>query len=200
MEILIQNFFVEIIGQHPFIATIILSMLPVIELKGALPFGISNVWVTPLTGIQSLMACVIGGMIISAIILSLLHILLPYIKSHDLYRSLVLKFSKKTATLSTQKSNSKKFLLLCLFTLIPLPLTGYYTSCVIAILCGLKPFYSWLFINLGNLISGILILILGLLSESILSVMLLISFGLFVIYSVYVLFCIISRFLKAQNS
>lgn len=197
METIIQNIFIDIFGQNPLIITFFISMMPIIELKGALPFGMSEVWNSPLSPITSLSVCVLGGMIMSGLLIFVLHRLLPTIKNNDRYKSFFYKYKDKATTLSHAKSDLKRLLLLAFFTLVPLPLTGYYTSCLIAELVGLRPFDSWCFINIGNLLSGVIILLLSLLSNTLLKIFLYTFFGLFLVYGSYL---IISFTLKLTNN
>lgn len=187
MEIALQNIFIDVFGQHPLIITFFISMMPIIELKGAMPFGMSDIWDSPLSPLTSLSTCVLGGMVMSGLLIFVLHKLIPIIEKSDRYKSFFNKYRDKTTTLSHAKSDLKKLLLLATFTLVPLPLTGYYTSCLIAELVRLKPFDSWCFINLGNLLSGVIILLLSLLSSTLLKVFLYVFFGLFVVYGSYLL-------------
>ena len=199
MESLIQNIFISIFGQNPLLITFLLSMLPVIEIKGALPFGMSSVWDSPLSASTSLAICVLGGTVATGIFTIILSKIMPKIKKLNFYVNLQKKFHKKTATLATQNNEFKKLLFLCLFTLIPIPLTGFYTSCVIASLCDLKPFSSWCFINLGNLIAGVIIILLGFISQNILTILLYISFGVFILYGLYVFILLTTKLIKTSK-
>ena len=194
--IIIQSIFVNIFGDNVILATLIASMTPIIEIKGAIPFGASQIWTTPLTPLMSLIICILGGAIASGITLIVLKKIMPCIQKHPLYAQITRKVAKKTQTLSTQSNEMRKYLLLCFFTLLPIPLTGYYTSCLISSVCNLRYLKSWYFINLGNAISGLIIITLGLLSKDILTIIFYIFLITFIVYAICIAFILTKHLIK----
>ena len=132
------------------------AALPVIELRGAIPVGIS-------LGLSPLHAAVlgfIGSMIPVPFVLFSIRPIFNYLKKTRFFR----KFVDSITNRSMAKSgNIKKYGLwgLILFVAIPIPGTGVWTGSIIAAMLNMR--FKWAFpaIFIGNLIAGILIMILS---------------------------------------
>ncbi|NLN49182.1 MAG: small multi-drug export protein [Clostridiales bacterium] len=137
-------------------AVMFTAALPVIELRGAIPVGIS-------LGLSPLHAAVlgfIGSMIPVPFVLFSIRPIFNYLKKTRFFR----KFVDSITNRSMAKSgNVKKYGLwgLILFVAIPIPGTGVWTGSVIAAMLNMR--FKWAFpaIFIGNLIAGILIMILS---------------------------------------
>lgn len=135
---------------------IFFSALPILELRGGLPLGISMGF-TPL---QSFLLSVIGNLIPIPFLIKLYRPIIRYIA-----RS---KYFVKPASWVVKKVDSsskkvKKFELLGLFLLvaIPLPTTGAWTGSGVAAFLKLDFNKSWLIISLGVVTAGLIMLILS---------------------------------------
>ena len=137
-------------------AVMLTAALPVIELRGAIPVGIS-------LGLSPLHAAVlgfIGSMIPVPFVLFSIRPIFNYLKKTRFFR----KFVDSITDRSMAKSgNIKKYGLwgLILFVAIPIPGTGVWTGSVIAAMLNMR--FKWAFpaIFVGNLIAGILIMALS---------------------------------------
>lgn len=129
------------------------AALPVIELKGAIPVGIS-------LGLSPFHAAVIsfmGSMIPVPFILFAIRPIFNYLKKTSIFKNIVYRLTDKSLSKS---GNIQKYGAwgLLLFVAIPLPGTGVWTGSLIAALLDMR--FKWAFpaIFIGNLIAGILIM------------------------------------------
>ena len=110
--------------------TMLVSMVPVIELRGGVPFGTA----LGLAPLHALVVCIIGNMIpIPFIIVYIRRIFLWMRRKSPRLNGLVDRLEKK-AHLKGQKVPKYKYIGLWLFVAIPLPGTGAWTGALIAAL------------------------------------------------------------------
>lgn len=129
------------------------ATLPVIELRGAIPVGIS----LGLSPIHATFISFIGSMIPVPFILFAIRPIFNYLKKTKLFKKSIYKITDK----SFKKSGKiKKYGVwgLLIFVAIPLPGTGVWSGSLAAALLNLR--FKWAFpaIFVGNLIAGILIM------------------------------------------
>ena len=149
--------------------TLIISMFPLVELKGAIPIG------TLLLGEDALLTSALLGYIGSSIICIPIFFLLipifnllkkiPFIKRIVEKIEIVLKNkAKKLAKNSKNEAEAVKHKMLVLglfiFVAIPFPVTGIWTGTAIAVFLNLKFKESFLPLILGNLVAGTIITLL----------------------------------------
>ena len=147
--------------------TLIISMFPLVELKGAIPVG-------ALYGeglLTTATLAYIGSSIICIPIFFLLIPIFNLLKKIKFVNKIIEKIEmvlKQKAENFAKKSNDKaedvktKILIvgLFIFVSIPLPLTGIWTGTAIAVFLGLSFKQSFLPLILGNLVAGTLITLL----------------------------------------
>ncbi len=126
------------------------AMLPVIELRGAIPLGIGIYHLSPLL---VLVVALLGNIIPVILILLFLEPVTKWLRS--LARPIDKFFSWLFA--HTYRKHSAKFdrwgsLALMLFVAVPLPITGGWTGAFLAYLFGIKLKYA-----LPNILIGLLI-------------------------------------------
>lgn len=150
---------------NPTLATIFISMFPVIEVKGAIPFAQSRqIWGSnALSSFSATVFALLGSFIISIVLLVTLKLLFNYLKSKPKFNTFMQKikntFINKTNKVEG-KTELKTFILLFIFVAIPLPLTGVWSGCLIASLLDLDILKSLLTITVGNICAaGIIALI-----------------------------------------
>jgi len=134
------------------ITVLIISAIPVIELRGAIPIGIG----LGLSTIDSAFLSFAGSMIPVPFILFGIRPVFNYLKKTRLFKGLVEKLTNK----SLKKSDKIKkygFWGLLVFVAIPLPGTGVWSGSLIASLLDMKFKMAFPAIILGNLIAGLLI-------------------------------------------
>ena len=134
------------------VALIIISMLPLIELKGSIPIGLAM----GLKPFQTYIYSIIGSIVPSIFILMWIMPVFDYMKKKDSLKKIVAWAEKKA---KKKEGNIKKYeyLGLFLFVAIPLPGTGIWMGSLIASILGLKKMKSFLTISVGNVIAGIII-------------------------------------------
>ena len=143
---------------HPLIWTIILSILPVSELRGGIPYAILN-GVNPIT---AFLVAVLANILIIPIIFffldnihdSLLNIK-PYEKAFNFYISRKVEKVKR-------KYENLELAILFLFVAIPFPGTGAYTGVLLSWFFKLNRKKSFATIALGVITAGIITTILTL--------------------------------------
>jgi uncharacterized membrane protein len=142
---------------------LILSMLPISELRGGLPLAIvyANQHQIPIYLVFSLIVLAnILAIFIAFYFLDNIHKhLLLKVKSYKkFFDSFINKLQKKVDKFEN-KYSTMGFLALTIFVAIPLPGTGAWTGCLISWLLNLDRKKSLLSIALGVLIAGILMLL-----------------------------------------
>jgi len=146
---------------NPLLEGMLLSILPVSELRGGIPFAITK----GINPIAALIFCTLANIII----IPLIFLFLDYLHGHLLKWS----FYKKTFNLFLKKIRRQHekikrnyqiygIIALTLFVAVPLPVTGAWTGSIIAWLLNFKHWKSFLAISLGVLIAGIIVTLVSL--------------------------------------
>ena len=141
-------------GFSPELAVFITSMLPIVELRGALPLAI-NLYHIPWP--RAFIIAYIGNLVPVPFILWLLK---PIVKLLSKIKPIGNAFSwlfKRTRTKSSVMIEKYEEIGLLAFVAIPLPGTGAWTGALIAFLFGLDFKKSLLVIALGVLIAGVIV-------------------------------------------
>ena len=108
--------------------TALVSMIPVVELRGGIPFGVA----LGLTHWEAFLAAVIGNLIPLPFIVVYIRRIFQWMRRHlPALNSLVDKLEKK-AHLKGRKVTKYKYLGLLIFVAIPLPGTGGWTGALAA--------------------------------------------------------------------
>lgn len=177
----IQQFFEGIFG-NAYLVGFVISMIPLIELKGGIIYMIyqtGNIWLSFLVGVA-------GSSVIAPVLLLIFMPLIGWAKKTKIFRGIATwlekHFTKKSdrleakaqaeggevsegdeqALLARQKKvNRVKYIGLFAFTAIPLPLTGCWTASIVASILHLDYWKALLFIVLGNIVAGAAITLLG---------------------------------------
>lgn len=162
--------FSVIFGSNSWLATLIISMFPIIELKGAIPVGVSReFWgENALTEIQAFIFSLIGSCLVVPLIALIFKPILEFMKQTSTFKRVALVIENKVQT-STDKIKTKtqdggsakktifKMLGVFGFVAIPLPLTGVWTGTCIAVCLGLRFWQLVLSVMLGNIVAGFLV-------------------------------------------
>lgn len=146
------------------VATILMSMVPVIELRGAIPVGIAM----GLSPLWSTVLSVIGSTIPVPFILLGLRPLFDILKKVKWMRRIIDRTTVK-AMRKSGKVVKYGFWGLMLFVGIPLPGTGAWTGSLIAVLLDMRICRALPAIFIGNIIAGTIIYILSYTTINILS-------------------------------
>ncbi len=129
------------------------SMLPILELRGALPIALAN----GIPPVQAYIICVIGNILPIPFIIFFIKPLFVRLKKLDKLRHFIMRIEERAFKKS--KDVSKYNLVgLCIFVAIPLPGTGAWTGALIAALLDMRVKQSLISIFIGVLIAGLLML------------------------------------------
>ena len=130
-----------------------LSMMPVTELRGAIPIGIAM----NLDPFGVYAASVIGSSVISIpLILTFRHIL-SFIRGISFLKNISKKIDNKIEA-SMKKLKSASVLGIILFVGIPLPTTGSWTASAIASILHMRIRDAFIGIVLGNMMAGVIVI------------------------------------------
>ncbi len=147
---LIESYFA---GINKALAVFIVSMMPVVELRGAIPFGVS----LGMNWREVYLISVIGNILPVPFIILFFRPLIEYLEKTKLFGSLAAKLRKRTNS-KIAGMNKYKILGLFLFVAIPLPGTGAWTGAAIAGLLKMRIKHSFLPIFFGVIVAGILMM------------------------------------------
>jgi len=139
------------------LAVIMAAALPVIELRGAIPLGIS----LGLSPLYSAILGFIGSMLPAPFILFTVRPIFQYLKKTKPFRKIVEKISERSLNKNGPKVQKYGAWGLLVFVAIPLPGTGVWSGSLIAALLNMR--FKWAFpsIFVGNAIAGFIIYILS---------------------------------------
>ena len=150
MKEAIQAFFLEMVGEE--LCVFFCSMLPIIELRGAIPMGAAF----GLPWWQTYIIAVIGNMLPVPIILLFVKSVLNWMAGCKV------KFFNKVANKMFEKAAKNRakieryaFWGLTLFVAIPLPATGAWTGTLVAALFDMRFWKSLLSALIGVMIAGV---------------------------------------------
>lgn len=134
------------------VSTMLMSMVPVIELRGALPLGVGMglpIWV-------SFICSVIGNMIPVPFIIVFIERIFEWLKKSEKIRTVIEKLEKKA---HLKGRMVEKYSLIGLFILvaIPLPGTGAWTGSLIAALLDIKMKKAFWPIFFGVVVAGVIV-------------------------------------------
>jgi len=136
-----------------FFYTMLMSMVPVVELRGGIPFGVAlglDIW-------PAYIAAVIGNMLPVPFIIIFIRRIFQWMRIHmPRLNSLVDKLEQK-AHLKGRMVTKYKYLGLMIFVAIPLPGTGAWTGSLAAAFLNMRLRKAIPSVFLGVLIAGILI-------------------------------------------
>ena len=108
--------------------TVLVSMIPVVELRGGIPFGVARglpVW-------AAFAAAVIGNMLPVPFIIVYIRRFLQWMRRHFPHLNYLTDTIERKAHLKGRKVTKYKYLGLLLFVAIPLPGTGAWTGALAA--------------------------------------------------------------------
>lgn len=158
-----------IFGHNSILATIFTSMLPLVELKGAIPLGVSSIWgVDALSSWQAFLWALLGSSIVVPIVALLFRPIYQWMKDKKFFKTLVdfvvgdaAKRSDKIKAENQNKSTRRtlwlKILTIFLFVAFPVPMTGVWTGTCFAVLLGLNFWVICATVIIGNTVCGIII-------------------------------------------
>ena len=137
------------------IATILIAMVPVGELRVSIPIAIMQFGINPIVALgYSILGNIIAGAIALLFVENVLHIFLVQSKIlEDLWQRYINRI---------HKNNKEKFekwgaVMLVTFVAIPLPMTGIFTGAVAASIFQIPFRRAMALLAIGSIISGIIV-------------------------------------------
>lgn len=149
---IIKEFFLEIVGKE--LCVFFCSMLPVIELRGAIPmaFALGLPWW------QAYLISVLGNLLPVPFILLLINLVIKWMASSKVtFFNKIANFLLKKVEKNREIIEKYSFWGLFLFVAIPLPMTGAWTGSLVAAVVGVKPLKAFLSALLGVLLAGVIV-------------------------------------------
>lgn len=113
----------------PSVSVFLMSMMPIVELRGAIPLGVT----LGMTPMRAAIIAVIGNSLIVPILLVIVTPLFNRFKKLKAFRGFFTRYEERAAK---KIGHYREYRLIGLFLLvaIPLPMTGAYTGCVAAVI------------------------------------------------------------------
>ena len=136
-----------------FVYALILSLLPIAELRGGIPFALLSgysVWL-------SYIGCVVANFLVGPLVFVFLNTAHKIFYGIPLYRKLFDWFERRVRRKTAHLIEKYGFWGVAIFVAIPLPVTGAYTGSFAAWLFKLDFKRSMLAVMVGVIISGIIV-------------------------------------------
>lgn len=171
MTNVLNNFFGTVFGDNIILATILISMVPIIELRGAIPFATNTgIWKSvAMNNWQAFGWSLLGSSLVVPIVALIFIPIINWLKRTKLFgkfaNAVENRIRGKAETISgTQEKSArfspaywKKMLAVFVFVAIPLPLTGVWTGTCVAVFLGLGFVSVCAAVVVGNIVAGLLI-------------------------------------------
>lgn len=135
------------------IATAGVAMVPVVELRGAIPFGVS----LGLSAQDAFFASLIGNIIPVPFIVLFVRRMFAWLRKHPRWGSIIDRLEKR-AHIKGRLITKYRLWGLCLLVAIPLPGTGAWTGALVAGVLGMRLGDALIAIFLGVLLAGVIVL------------------------------------------
>ena len=191
------EFLIELVGS-PYIAVILVSMFPLIELKGAIPVGMTEAF--GLSIIETALMAYIGSTVIAVLIFFLLKPIFKLLKKIKIFNLIIRKleglFIHKAEKIAAKtdgrdvEKEAKRIMMIALliFVAVPFPVTGIWTGTAIAVFLSLRFREAILPLALGNLIAGSIITLLTFLFAAYVDIIIYVLFALALIMLAYTIY------------
>lgn len=139
-----------------YLRIMILSMVPITELRGAIPIGIA----LDLNPIGVCISSVIGSTLVAIpLVLAYRHVV-KFMREKKIFLSLLNKIDRKIK-ISMKKMKAASFIGIILFVGIPLPSTGTWTAAAIASILRMRLVEALSGIFIGNILAGFIVSLLS---------------------------------------
>lgn len=187
MTEIIGEIFSKIFNDNAILATIFVSMIPIMELKGGIPFGMSKAFwgVNALDRWEAFWCAYLGCSIVTVVLYFAFTPIMNFFRKTKMFKGLA-RFIDGRVTQQSDKYNQNQTIVtesgvvesddknnaetksklknkilkmfgVFCFVAIPLPLTGVWMGVCIAVVIGLNFWETLISVQLGNLIAGIII-------------------------------------------
>ncbi|MDD7351779.1 MAG: small multi-drug export protein [Clostridia bacterium] len=152
-----------------YLTIIIISMIPLIEVRGAIPVAVAM----DMNIFQAFACAFLGSSLVAPILLLILQPILKWMKNTKAFRSLAHAvegvFQSKVSAVQDKADKAfdpkiierKKLLGVFAFVAVPIPMTGVWTGSAVASFMGLGFVKSMLMVILGNIVASSIITLLS---------------------------------------
>jgi len=209
---IIIDFVRKLIGDDA-LTTVLISMIPIVELRGAIPAAMTM-------GLQPIVAFALawaGSAIVSPILLLILRPVLNWMKKCKVFASLANAveggFKSKAMKVvgagglgeltaeQVKKLERRKMLGVFLFVAFPIPLTGVWTGSAVATFLDIPFFKSMLMVWLGNLLAGAIVTVLAVFLKAYMNVVLDVFFVIVIlVLAVYIIRTVVKMVKNKKNA
>lgn len=159
-----------------------LSMIPMVELRGAIPLGIAM----GLKPIYVYIVCIIGSSIISVPVVLMFRQVIDYLRYRK-YLNKVIRWIDKKIEGRAKKLKAASIIGLVVFVGVPLPTTGSWSGAALASIFKMRVVESLLGIFIGNAIAGAIMLTVSMHVSEGISIELLIISILTIVATLYII-------------
>ena len=194
----IKEFTTRVFGSCPWLGVLLIAMVPIIELRGAIPFALSAAFwgANVLPWWVAYVVAVVGSTIPAFVVVPALKPLFAWMKRtkgfKKLATSLEKRFVRKSSGIQAEvekekikrKALAKKFVGTMGFVAVPLPLTGSWTGSAVAAYLDMPWWLGALAALCGNIISGAIMLCICLLLPGAENIIMYVFLGLAVLFVV----------------
>ncbi|MBS7401530.1 MAG: small multi-drug export protein [Eubacteriales bacterium] len=164
---IVAKFIVKLFGGNSILGTMFLAMLPITELKVAIPMGMSeSIWgSSALPTWQAFLWALLGSCLVVPVVALLFRPIYNWMKDKKFFKTIVdflvgdiTKRSEKIKAENQGKTARRtlwlKILAVFLFVAFPVPLTGVWTGTCFAVLLGLNFWVICAAVIAGNVLCG----------------------------------------------
>ncbi|MCM8799978.1 MAG: small multi-drug export protein [Candidatus Omnitrophica bacterium] len=142
------------------VSVMIVGMLPIFELRGAIPLG----FYFKLPIIKTFLLAVLGNLVPALFLLLFLKPISEYLHRFFIFKRFFNWLFERTGK-RAELVQRYEALGLAIFVAIPLPMTGAWTGAIVASLFKIKFRYAFFAITIGVLIAGIIVSLLCILGK-----------------------------------
>lgn len=135
--------------------TFLVSMVPIVELRGGLPLGVS----LGLNPLLSLAVSVVGNMVPVPFIIFFIQKIFKWLRTKSAWLERLVSRMERKAEKNSDLVEKYSLIGLYILVAIPLPGTGAWTGSLVAALLEIKPRRAFPAIALGVLTAGLIILL-----------------------------------------
>ena len=147
-----------------YLVTFLVSMVPLIELRGAVPIGLSNLFGEAIPIIPLYIICILGNMLPVPIIFFFARKVLEWGKDKKIigkFFTFCLEKGEKGGKKLQEKAGKGLYVALFLFVGIPLPGTGAWTGSLIASVLNLDKKKTFLAVLAGVFMASIIMMVIS---------------------------------------
>ena len=162
------NFLTALFGSNAILATIVVSMLPLVELKGGIPLGQDPMWGAAALGAWPAFGwALLGSCIVVPVIALLFRPIYVWLATKKFFKTImdfiVGDVAKRSDQLNAEVENKSgrrrlwlKIITVFLFVAFPVPGTGVWTGTCFAVLLGLNFWVVCATVIAGNAVCGLI--------------------------------------------